>query len=140
MHILFGFILQILKGPIKNYDTVYTAAPAATCGITLTKGVEYFFTGPLQDNGAPYVSACDYVVPWKSSYNILVERYRMGCGCKVNRCTAVPCGVSGPNECSWTDWLTGNSVDDVKNKQCACIKRSDGSCAWYKEAASPGRG
>ncbi|XP_061892578.1 metalloproteinase inhibitor 2-like [Entelurus aequoreus] len=131
---------KILRGPIKNYDTIYTAASSAACGVTLTIGVEYFITGPLMANGAPYVSSCYYVVPWKSSHNILVERYRMGCDCKINRCFALPCEISGPNECLWTDWLTGNSFDDVKNKQCACIKRSDGSCAWYKEVASPGRG
>ncbi|XP_061741155.1 metalloproteinase inhibitor 2-like [Nerophis ophidion] len=130
---------KILRGPIKNYDTIYTVGAYVPCSVTLTLGVEYFIIGPLNANGALYVSYCNYIVPWKNSHEILVERYRMGCDCKVTRCTAVPCGISGPNECLWTEWLTGNSADEEK-QQCACVKRSDGSCAWYKEIASPRRG
>ncbi|XP_061829381.1 metalloproteinase inhibitor 2-like [Nerophis lumbriciformis] len=125
---------KILKGPIRYYDTISTAASSAACGLTLTKGVEYFITADkLEPDGSLYVSSCNYVVPWKNSHDILVERYRMGCDCKITRCLAVPCRASGTNECLWTDLLTGNLGND---EQCACIKKSDGSCAWYQEGAS----
>ncbi|XP_061892581.1 metalloproteinase inhibitor 2-like [Entelurus aequoreus] len=124
---------KILKGPIRSYDTISTAASSAECGLTLTKDVEYFITADkLKPDGSLHVSSCNYVVPWKNSHDILVERYRMGCDCKITRCIDVPCRAS-PNECLWTDLLTGNLGND---EQCACIKKSDGSCAWYQEDAS----
>ncbi|XP_061892342.1 metalloproteinase inhibitor 2-like [Entelurus aequoreus] len=133
-------LIKILKGPNRPFDTICTASSSAACGVTLNKGVEYFITGKLKPDGSLYVSSCNYPLPWKSSHKILVERYRMGCDCKINRCTAVLCDITGPTECLWTDWLTGNWVNNEHDKQCACVKRRDGSCSWYQEAASPKKG
>ncbi|XP_061892577.1 metalloproteinase inhibitor 2-like [Entelurus aequoreus] len=132
--------IATFRGPEKLFGTIYTASNSAACGVRLTKGVEYFITGQIKSDGSLHVSLCNYIVPWKSSHKILVERYSMGCDCKITLCNSVPCGISGPNECLWTDQLMGNSASDEHDKQCACVKRSDGSCAWYKEAASPKKG
>ncbi|XP_061741151.1 metalloproteinase inhibitor 2-like [Nerophis ophidion] len=128
--------ITTIKGPKIPFYTLYTASNPAACGVTLTEGVEYLIKGQMID-GSLHVSSCNYPVPWKSSHKILVERYLMGCDCKITGCDSVPCGISGPTECLWTDQLTDNSVKVEQDKQCACIKRSDGSCAWYQEAASP---
>ncbi|XP_061892396.1 metalloproteinase inhibitor 2-like [Entelurus aequoreus] len=120
-------LTKILKGPIRHYDTICTAPSSAACGVTLNKGVEYFITGHLKPDGSLRVSSCNYVVPWKSSHDILVEHFMMGCDCKVTRCSSVPCGIGSPTECLWS-----NTVDE-QDKQSACIKKSDGSCSWYGE-------
>ncbi|XP_061741149.1 metalloproteinase inhibitor 2-like [Nerophis ophidion] len=129
--------ITTIKGPKIPFYTLYTASNSAACGVTLTEGVEYLIKGQMRSDGSLHVSSCNYPVPWKSSHKILVERYLMGCDCKITRCDSVPCGISGPTECLWTDQLTDNSVKVEQDKQSACIKRSDGSCAWYQEAASP---
>ncbi|XP_061829383.1 metalloproteinase inhibitor 2-like [Nerophis lumbriciformis] len=129
--------IATFRGPKKLFGTIYTASNSAACGVSLTRGVEYLITGRMRSDGSLYISLCDYIVPWKSSHTILVERYSMGCDCKITRCDSVPCGISGPTECLWTEKLFGDSGLD---KQCACIKRRDGSCVWYKEAASPTKG
>ncbi|XP_072771776.1 metalloproteinase inhibitor 2-like [Nerophis lumbriciformis] len=120
-------LTKILKGPIRHYDTICTAPSSAACGVTLNKGVEYFITGRLKPDGSLRVSSCNYVVPWKSSHDILVEHFMMGCDCKITRCSSVPCGIGSPTECLWT-----NTIDE-QDKQSACIKKSDGSCSWYRE-------
>ncbi|XP_061830498.1 metalloproteinase inhibitor 2-like [Nerophis lumbriciformis] len=120
-------LTKILKGPIRHYDTICTASSSAACGVTLNKGVEYFITGQLKPDGSLRVSSCNYVVPWMSSHDILVEHFMMGCDCKITRCSSVPCGIGSPTECLWT-----NTIDE-QDKQSACIKKSDGSCSWYRE-------
>ncbi|XP_061892573.1 metalloproteinase inhibitor 2-like [Entelurus aequoreus] len=130
---------KMFKGPQKIIDAIYSAPFSAACGVTLTVGEQYFITGRLISDGSLHVSLCNYVVPWESmsaTQKILVERYMMGCDCKITRCRAVPCGSSGPAECLWSDLLTLNSISGEQDKQSACIKRSDGSCSWYK-ATSP---
>ncbi|XP_061892314.1 metalloproteinase inhibitor 2-like [Entelurus aequoreus] len=130
---------KMFKGPDGHFDTIYTASNPSTCGVTLTKGVEYYITGRLNSDGTLHVSLCNYVEPWESMSVIqkkLVQRYTKGCGCQIARCTSVPCGINSPAECLWTDWLTENSVYGEQAKHFACIKRSDGSCAWYWGAAS----
>ncbi|XP_061741203.1 metalloproteinase inhibitor 2-like isoform X1 [Nerophis ophidion] len=120
-------LTKILKGPIRHYDTICTASSSAACGVTLEKGVEYFVTGQLKSDGSLRVSSCNYVVPWKSSHDTLVEHFMMGCDCKITRCSSVPCGIGSPTECLWTNTFEG------QDKQSACIKKSDGSCCWYSE-------
>ncbi|XP_061830106.1 metalloproteinase inhibitor 2-like [Nerophis lumbriciformis] len=127
--------ITTIKGPKKLFYTLYTASNTAACGVTLTLGVEYFIKGQMRSDGSLHVSSCNYPVPWKRSHKILAERYLMGCDCKITRCDSVPCEISGPTECLWTDQLMAVKVE--QDKQCACIKKSDGSCAWYQEAASP---
>ncbi|MGH0176047.1 UNVERIFIED_CONTAM: hypothetical protein FKN15_007259 [Acipenser sinensis] len=41
------------------------------------------------------------------------------------------------NECLWTDWLTDKSLNGHQAKHFACIKRTDGSCSWYRGGSPP---
>lgn len=50
---------------------------------------------------------------------------------------SIPCYISSPDECLWMDWVTEKSINGHQAKFFACIKRSDGSCAWYRGAAPP---
>ncbi|OWK15159.1 TIMP2 [Cervus elaphus hippelaphus] len=88
-----------------------------------------------------HITLCDFIVPWdtlsttqKKSLN---HRYQMGCECKITRCPMIPCYISSPDECLWMDWVTEKNINGHQAKFFACIKRSDGSCAWYRGAAPP---
>ena len=60
------------------------------------------------------------------------------CYVQISRCLSIPCFVSSSDECLWTDWaMEKNNVDGRQAKHYACIKRSDGSCAWYRGMAPP---
>ncbi|KAF7247426.1 Metalloproteinase inhibitor 2 [Varanus komodoensis] len=48
----------------------------------------------------------------------------------ISRCPSIPCYVSAQDECLWTDWVTEKNINGRQAKHYACIKRSDGSCAW----------
>lgn len=56
---------------------------------------------------------------------------------QITRCISIPCMISGPAECLWTDWVIEKTVNGEQAKHFACIKRSDDSCAWYRGAAQP---
>lgn len=58
-------------------------------------------------------------------------------GPQITRCTSIPCLISSPSECLWTDWVMEKAVYGQQAKHFACIKRSDDSCAWYRGAAPP---
>lgn len=49
----------------------------------------------------------------------------------------IPCYISSPDEFLWMDWVTEKNINGHQAKFFACIKRSDGSCAWYRGAAPP---
>ncbi|XP_009879604.1 PREDICTED: metalloproteinase inhibitor 2 [Charadrius vociferus] len=87
-----------------------------------------------------HITLCDLVSTWDSlsptQKKSLNQRYQMGCECKISRCLSIPCFVSSSDECLWTDWaMEKNNVDGRQAKHYACIKRSDGSCAWYRGMA-----
>ncbi|KAM8824738.1 metalloproteinase inhibitor 2b [Synchiropus picturatus] len=132
---------KMFKGPSEVYDAIYTPPISALCGVTLETGKEYLITGKLEADGKLHVILCDYVKPWENvsltMKKSLPQRYEMGCDCKITRCTTLPCMISSPTECLWTDWLTEKAVDGKQAKHYACIKRSDDSCAWYRGAALP---
>lgn len=56
---------------------------------------------------------------------------------QISRCPFIPCYVSAQDECLWTDWVTEKNINGRQAKHYACIKRSDGSCAWYRGVAPP---
>uniref|UniRef100_A0A8D0K0I6 TIMP metallopeptidase inhibitor 2 n=1 Tax=Sus scrofa TaxID=9823 RepID=A0A8D0K0I6_PIG len=97
--------------------------------------------GKAEGHGKMHITLCDFIVPWdtlsttqKKSLN---HRYQMGCECKITRCPMIPCYISSPDECLWMDWVTEKNINGHQAKFFACIKRSDGSCAWYRGAAPP---
>lgn len=135
--------LKMFKGPSQDVDAVYTAPTSAMCGVTLeTHGKnEYLITGKLENDGTVHVTLCDFKEHWEdlsaTQKKNLIQRYEMGCDCKITRCTSVPCMISSPTECLWTDWIIEKLVNGEQAKHFACIKRSDDSCAWYRGAAAP---
>lgn len=56
---------------------------------------------------------------------------------QIIHCASVPCAISDPAECLWTDWLMESSVQGPQARHYTCIKRNDNSCAWYRGAAAP---
>lgn len=49
----------------------------------------------------------------------------------------VPCSITAPNECLWTDWLIERRLYGHQARHYACIKRSDGTCSWYRGGPPP---
>lgn len=135
--------IKMFKGPDKDIEFIYTAPSSSVCGVQLDAGgkKEYLIAGKAEGNGKMHVTLCDFIVPWdtlsttqKKSLN---HRYQMGCECKITRCPMIPCYIASPDECLWMDWVTEKSINGRQAKFFACIKRSDGSCAWYRGAAPP---
>uniref|UniRef100_A0A452UEU6 Metalloproteinase inhibitor 2 n=1 Tax=Ursus maritimus TaxID=29073 RepID=A0A452UEU6_URSMA len=135
--------IKMFKGPDKDIEFIYTAPSSAVCGVSLDIGgkKEYLIAGKAEGNGKMHITLCDFIVPWdtlsttqKKSLN---HRYQMGCECKIARCPMIPCYISSPDECLWMDWVTEKNINGHQAKFFACIKRSDGSCAWYRGAAPP---
>ncbi|MXQ87124.1 hypothetical protein E5288_WYG007623 [Bos mutus] len=135
--------IKMFKGPDQDIEFIYTAPSSAVCGVSLDIGgkKEYLIAGKAEGNGNMHITLCDFIVPWdtlsatqKKSLN---HRYQMGCECKITRCPMIPCYISSPDECLWMDWVTEKNINGHQAKFFACIKRSDGSCAWYRGAAPP---
>ncbi|XP_077474329.1 metalloproteinase inhibitor 2-like [Stigmatopora argus] len=123
-----------LKGLENHFDAIYTAASSAACGVTLIKDVEYLFMVKVNHEGMLDISLCDFFQPWTAmsdEQKNLLLRYHMGCDCKIKPCHALPCDTLGPQEC-W--WMVSKGE---QAREYACVKRSDGSCAWYQGTAFP---
>ncbi|KAL6102970.1 timp2 [Pungitius sinensis] len=134
--------IKMFKGPTRDFDAVYTPPISAVCGVTLENdGKEYLITGKLETDGTMHITLCDFIHPWEAlsatQKKSLVQRYEMGCDCKITRCTSIPCMISGPAECLWTDWVIEKTVNGGQAKHFSCVKRSDDSCAWYRGEATP---
>ncbi|KAK2833413.1 hypothetical protein Q5P01_017302 [Channa striata] len=134
--------LKMFKGPTQDIDAIYTASSSTVCGVTLdSNGKEYLITGKLNSDGKMHVTLCQFIKPWEelteTQKKSLTQRYEMGCDCKITRCTSIPCMISSPVECLWTDWVIDKTVNGDQAKHFACVKRSDDSCAWYRGAAPP---
>uniref|UniRef100_A0A5F9DCZ5 Metalloproteinase inhibitor 2 n=1 Tax=Oryctolagus cuniculus TaxID=9986 RepID=A0A5F9DCZ5_RABIT len=134
---------RMFKGPDKDIEFIYTAPSSAVCGVSLDVGgkKEYLIAGKAEGDGRMHITLCDFIVPWDSLSSTqkksLNHRYQMGCECKISRCPMIPCYISSPDECLWMDWVTEKNINGHQAKFFACIKRSDGSCAWYRGAAPP---
>uniref|UniRef100_A0A8K9X9E0 Tissue inhibitor of metalloproteinases 2 n=1 Tax=Oncorhynchus mykiss TaxID=8022 RepID=A0A8K9X9E0_ONCMY len=98
----------------------------------------FMLQGKLK-TGRMSITLCGYNPPWEdlsaAQKNSLTHRYQSGCDCKVCVCAGnysnyyIPVYTS--DTCLWTDLGTDNG------QNLACIKRQDGSCAWYKGIALP---
>ncbi|XP_061604328.1 metalloproteinase inhibitor 2-like [Phyllopteryx taeniolatus] len=132
--------IKIFKGPQRLFAVIYTASSSAACGITLTNGAEYLLMARLQSDGSLYITSCDFYQPWydlSAMQKRLLQLYGMGCDCKITLCASLPCGISSRTECLWTDFLPVKLANGEQAQNFACIKRRDGSCGWYRGAASP---
>ncbi|XP_029364257.1 metalloproteinase inhibitor 2-like [Echeneis naucrates] len=134
--------IKMFKGPDMDIDAIYTASSSALCGVNLeTNGEEYLITGRLEADGKVHVTLCQLIGTWDSLTETqkrnLVQRYEMGCDCKITHCTSIPCSISTPAECLWTDWVIEKTFVGTQAKHFACVKRNDDSCAWYRGAEPP---
>ncbi|XP_077360356.1 metalloproteinase inhibitor 2-like [Festucalex cinctus] len=127
--------LTTFKGIKKHFVAISTGPNSAACGVTLTKGTEYLLMGKLQSDGTLHVSQCDFHEPWNSlspTQKKLLALYAEGCSCTIKSCFSLPCCMTGPTECLWTDFLPGKMGSRDHAQNFACIKSGNGCCAWYK--------
>ncbi|XP_051995309.1 metalloproteinase inhibitor 2b [Xyrauchen texanus] len=137
--------MKMYKGPNQQIDAFFTGPSSALCGVNLKSNdkKEYLITGNLDTNGTLRVNLCDYIESWESlsltQKKSLGERFQMGCECKIIQCQSLPCSINDPAECLWTDWLLEGTVQGNQAQYYTCVKRNDGSCAWYRGAVTPKR-
>uniref|UniRef100_A0A674JNE7 Metalloproteinase inhibitor 4 n=3 Tax=Emydidae TaxID=8476 RepID=A0A674JNE7_9SAUR len=137
--------IKMFKGFEKLNDVqyVYTPFDSSLCGVKLEANnkKQYLLTGQILNDGKVLIHLCNYIEPWDdlslSQKKSLNQRYQMGCGCKITTCYMVPCSITTPNECLWTDWLIERKLYGHQAKHYACIKRSDGTCSWYRGGPPP---
>ncbi|XP_010163026.1 metalloproteinase inhibitor 4 [Antrostomus carolinensis] len=137
--------IKMFKGfeKLKDVQYVYTPFDSSLCGVKLEANnkKQYLLTGQILSDGKVLIHLCNYIEPWDdlslSQKKSLNQRYQMGCGCKITTCYMVPCSITAPNECLWTDWLIERKLYGHQAKHYACIKRSDGTCSWYRGGPPP---
>ncbi|XP_026713681.1 metalloproteinase inhibitor 4 isoform X1 [Athene cunicularia] len=137
--------IKMFKGfeKLKDVQYVYTPFDSSLCGVKLEANnkKQYLLTGQILSDGKVLIHLCNYIEPWDdlslSQKKSLNQRYQMGCGCKITTCYMVPCSITTPNECLWTDWLIERKLYGHQAKHYACIKRSDGTCSWYRGGPPP---
>ncbi|XP_054072049.1 metalloproteinase inhibitor 4 isoform X2 [Rissa tridactyla] len=137
--------IKMFKGfeKLKDVQYVYTPFDSSLCGVKLEANnkKQYLLTGQILSDGKVLIHLCNYIEPWDdlslSQKKSLNQRYQMGCGCKISTCYTVPCSITTPNECLWTDWLIERKLYGHQAKHYACIKRSDGTCSWYRGGPPP---
>lgn len=135
--------IKMFKGPTQDIESIFTAPVSAVCGVTLdTSGKkEYLISGKAEAAGSMHVTLCDYIMLWDSmsptQKKSLSQRYQTGCDCKIVRCPSLPCEISSPEECLWTDLMTEKQVYGRQANHYACVKRADASCSWYRGMAPP---
>ncbi|XP_039564380.1 metalloproteinase inhibitor 4 [Passer montanus] len=137
--------IKMFKGfeKLKDVQYVYTPFDSSLCGVKLEANnkKQYLLTGQILSDGKVLIHLCNYIEPWDdlslSQKKSLNQRYQMGCGCKITTCYTVPCSITAPNECLWTDWLLERRLYGHQARHYACIKRSDGTCSWYRGGPPP---
>ncbi|XP_051905558.1 metalloproteinase inhibitor 2-like [Hippocampus zosterae] len=130
-------LMKTFKGAEKLFTAVHTGPNSAACGVTLTKGVEYLLTGRLQSDGSLHIHLCDIHQPWKDLSIMrkhLLYHYGEGCDCTIKSCISFPCCMTSLTECLWTDFLPGKLGNRDQAQNYACVKKSDGCCAWDRPA------
>ncbi|KAL4655854.1 metalloproteinase inhibitor 4, partial [Arapaima gigas] len=140
-----GNLLHMFKGfeKVKDIQYVYTPVFSSLCGVKLDSSnkVQYLLSGNMLNDGKVSIGLCDFVEPWDnlslSQKKNLNYRYQSGCDCRIATCNTVPCTTSEDSECLWTDWFLDNSLSGEQARHFACIKRSDGSCSWYRGGPPP---
>ncbi|KAK6293936.1 hypothetical protein J4Q44_G00362620 [Coregonus suidteri] len=130
--------IKMFKGPDRDINAVFTPT---ICRKFLETNKEYLLTGRLNTDGTMNIMMCDFSRTWEASSDTqlmrLIQRYQSGCDCKIIPCSSLSCPISSPDECLWTDWLSGNGLSGPQTQSFACLKRRDGSCAWYSMSAQP---
>uniref|UniRef100_A0A8C8FES7 Metalloproteinase inhibitor 2 n=1 Tax=Oncorhynchus tshawytscha TaxID=74940 RepID=A0A8C8FES7_ONCTS len=126
--------IKMFKGCDQVIHAIYTYT--TSCSVTLEINKEYLFTGSLNTDGSMGIGMCNFIRYWDdlngTQKKSLTQRYRTGCACKIIRCSSLPCPVSAPDECLWTDWLLNHGQSGPQAKYSACLMSFDGSCYWYR--------
>uniref|UniRef100_A0AAZ3PHA2 Metalloproteinase inhibitor 2 n=1 Tax=Oncorhynchus tshawytscha TaxID=74940 RepID=A0AAZ3PHA2_ONCTS len=129
----FCWLLSMFKGPDRVIHAIFTSS-SASCGVTLKSPVH--LPGSLNTDGSMGIGMCNFIRYWDdlngTQKKSLTQRYRTGCACKIIRCSSLPCPVSAPDECLWTDWLLNHGQSGPQAKYSACLMSFDGSCYWYR--------
>ncbi|XP_053577071.1 metalloproteinase inhibitor 4 [Bombina bombina] len=133
-------LIKMFKGfeKLKDIQYVYTPFDSSLCGVKLEaySKKQYLLTGQISSDKKVYIQLCNLIEPWDdlpfSQKKNLNQRFQMGCECKITTCYTVPCTVQARNECLWTDWLIERTLYGQQAMFYTCIKRSDGSCSWYR--------
>ncbi|CAB1350143.1 unnamed protein product [Coregonus sp. 'balchen'] len=133
----------MFKGPDRVIHAIFTSSSSESFGVTLDTNNEYLITGQLNPNGRMHIIMCDFIQYWEdlggTQKKSLTRRYQSGCDCTIIPCSSLPCPVSTPDECLWTDLLLADGQSGPQAKNFACLKRSDGSCTWYRGMAPPNK-
>ncbi|XP_041719694.1 metalloproteinase inhibitor 2-like [Coregonus clupeaformis] len=131
--------IKMFKGPDRVIHAIFTSSSSASCGVTLETNKEYLITGRLNTAGRMHIITCNFIQYWEdlggTQKKSLTRRYQSGCDCTIIPCSSLPCPVSTPDECLWTDLLLADGQSGPQAKYFACLKRSDGSCTWYRGVA-----
>eukprot|EP00075_Anas_platyrhynchos_P034324 XP_027323577.1 metalloproteinase inhibitor 4 [Anas platyrhynchos] len=144
--------IKMFKGfeKLKDVQYVYTPFDSSLCGVKLEANnkKQYLLTGKSQKKQCTYKNKSNC-----SMYNLI--DFAKICSCKnifmyclnntnrikctncITTCYMVPCSITAPNECLWTDWLIERKLYGHQAKHYACIKRSDGTCSWYRGGPPP---
>ncbi|KAK6312355.1 hypothetical protein J4Q44_G00180190 [Coregonus suidteri] len=139
--------IKVFKRPDRDINAVVTPT---FCRTTLETNKEYLITGSLNTDGTVNIMRCNFIRTWEASSDTtdaldstLPKRLRlqgvMGNYSKIIPCSSLPCPISAPDECLWTDWLSNYGQSGPQAQNFACIKRSDWSCAWYSMIVPPNK-
>nr|KAF6335891.1 TIMP metallopeptidase inhibitor 4 [Pipistrellus kuhlii] len=123
---------------VKDIQYIYTPFDSSLCGVKLEANSQkqYLLTGQVLNDGKVFIHLCNYIEPWENlsflQRESLNHHYHMNCGCQITTCYTVPCTISAPNECLWTDWLLERKLYGYQAQHYVCMKRVDGTCSWYQ--------
>nr|BAC37616.1 unnamed protein product [Mus musculus] len=132
--------IKMFKGfeKAKDIQYVYTPFDSSLCGVKLETNShkQYLLTGQILSDGKVFIHLCNYIEPWEDLSLVQKEslnhHYHQNCGCQITTCYAVPCTISAPNECLWTDWLLERKLYGYQAQHYVCMKHVDGICSWYR--------
>ncbi|KAM9680486.1 metalloproteinase inhibitor 4 isoform 3-T3 [Dama dama] len=123
---------------VNDIQYIYTPFDSSLCGVKLEANSQkqYLLTGQILSDGKVFVHLCNYIEPWENlsflQRESLNHHYHLNCGCQITTCYIVPCTISAPNECLWTDWLLERKLYGYQAQHYVCMKHVDGTCSWYQ--------
>ncbi|KAM7230324.1 hypothetical protein CapIbe_019041 [Capra ibex] len=132
--------IKMFKGfeKVNDIQYIYTPFDSSLCGVKLEANSQkqYLLTGQILSDGKVFVHLCNYIEPWENlsllQRESLNHHYHLNCGCQITTCYTVPCTISAPNECLWTDWLLERKLYGYQAQHYVCMKHVDGTCSWYQ--------
>lgn len=132
--------IKMFKGfeKVKDVQYIYTPFDSSLCGVKLEANSQrqYLLTGQVLSDGKVFIHLCNYIEPWEDLSLVqresLNHHYHLNCGCHITTCYMVPCTISAPNECLWTDWLLEQKLYGYQAQHYVCMKHVDGTCSWYR--------